>query len=177
MRVFVGVPLDQATSNQLAAWAATLDVPGRRVPPDSWHLTLRFVGQVDDVGVDRLAAGLDERDFGGSFGIRFGAISAFPRPARATIAHVTLDQGVAELARLAEAVNEQVDDAGFGLEERPFVAHLTLSRIRPPRDLRSLVENGSTSAIRMTVDEFALYRSHLGQGGARYEVLERFSLT
>lgn len=177
MRVFVGVPIDLEATDQLAAWAATLDLPGRLVPPTSWHLTLRFVGQVDEVGVDRLAAALDERDFGESFRIRFGPVSAFPRPARATVAHVTVDRGGAELTRLADDVNEEVDHAGFGLEERPYVAHLTLSRIRPPHDLRPLVNNGSEAGIQMAVDGFALYRSHLGRGGARYEVLERFSLT
>ncbi len=177
MRIFVGVPIDQETTDQLAAWAATLELPGRLVPPESWHLTLRFIGQVDEVGTERVSAALDERDFGGPFRVRFGSVSAFPRPSRATVAHVTVDQGGQELTRLADTVNEQVDDAGFGAEERPYVAHLTLSRIRPPHDLRPLVENGARSGIKMTVNEFALYRSHLGRGGARYEVLERFSLT
>jgi 2'-5' RNA ligase len=75
-------------------------------------------------------------------------------------------------------VNEQAEEAalaaGIMPEERPFHPHLTLSRIRPPSDVRSIVDEELHLTWRC--ERLVVYRSHLGRGGARYEAIDSIEL-
>jgi len=178
-RLFVAVPLPDDTRHALAASvreAAPGGLPGRPVAPPNWHVTLRFLGDVGAVAADRVAASLDECDLGDTFGLTWGGLGAFPRPQRAAVLWVGADRGAAGLAGLAATVEEAVGAAGLPPEDRPFRPHLTLSRIRPPRDVNLLLESTPRFAVQMEVERVVLYRSHLGRGGARYEEMEGFSL-
>jgi len=174
MRLFVGVPIDAPAMAAVNEWVSTQSIPGRVVPPENWHFTLRFLGEVDDVGRDRLLAQLDGYDLGPPFAVRFSRLGGFPRAAKATVAFIDIDGGETEIVQLAERVEDACDAAGFEREERPFRPHLTISRIRPPARLPTSVD--MPAAVPMTVDAVAVYRSHLGRGGARYEIIERFAL-
>ena len=175
MRLFVAVPIDRTVSAAIAAWMESLDIPGRLVPVANWHLTLRFLGDVDPVGADRLLAELARSNLPDPFRIRFGAVGGFPRPKKATVAFIGVDRGEPRLEGLAATANEAAAAAGLGFEDRPFHPHLTLSRVRPPRDIRVLTD--SAADVSMHVDSVCLYRSHLGSDGTRYEELERFPLS
>ena len=174
MRLFVAVPIPHETSLALDDWAAHLDLPGRPVPVENLHLTLRFVGDSDDVGYDRLLAELDQIDPRDPFRIRLEGLGAFPNARRATVAWCGVTGETVALEGLAADVDEAVDAAGFGVEDRPFAAHVTLARIRPPAVLDTAVGG---PGLRVSVDEFVVFRSHLGAGGVTYEPIERFSLT
>jgi RNA 2',3'-cyclic 3'-phosphodiesterase len=181
LRVFVAVELDEGVRHGLAAHidAATggRGLPGRAVRPENWHLTLRFVGWTDPVGYERILGGLGDLDLGASFTMGFGGLGAFPRPRRATVLWLGIEQGVEELQRLAERAEEACGAAGLEPEDRPFAAHLTLSRLRPWQDVTPLVESFPRFPLRQAVDAVTVYRSHLRRSGAEYEVLERFPLT
>ena len=58
----------------------------------------------------------------------------------------------------------------------PYSPHLTLSRLRPPADVRPLVASTPPFGGRMAVGEFVLFRSHLRSPAPRYEAAERFPL-
>jgi 2'-5' RNA ligase len=178
-RLFVAVPLTDDSRSALAtllAEAAPRGLPGRAVRPANWHVTLRFLGEVDETGRDRLLGALDGADLGPRFTVSWGALGAFPRPARATVLWVGADRGSGALERLAAAVEEAVRSAGFPDEDRPFRAHLTLSRIRPHQDVTPLLEGAEGFGVTMPVDRVVVFRSHLGRGPARYEVMEEFPL-
>lgn len=178
-RLFLAAPLDgdsrHALSHLLSA-AAPRGLPGRVVPPENWHVTLRFLGDVADPVRDRLVAQLDGADLGAPFAVRWGGLGAFPRPRRATVLWVQADRGADELAGLAARVEEAAVAAGFEVEDRPFRAHLTLSRIRPHQDVTPLVEGTEPMGVVTRVDRVVLYRSRLGRGGARYTEVESFPL-
>jgi 2'-5' RNA ligase len=69
-----------------------------------------------------------------------------------------------------------VEAAGLSPEDRPFRAHMTLSRIRPHQDVRAVIERAPALGIAWTVGEVDVFRSHLGPGGPRYERLDRIML-
>lgn len=151
-------------------------MPGRVVRPGNWHVTLRFLGDVDAVARDRVIAAIDDTDLGSPFVVRWDRLGAFPRSRRATVLWVGADRGTAELERLAEVVEGAVTTAGFAREERPFRAHLTLSRIRPHQDLTTLLDAMPPMGVATPVDRIVLYQSRLGRGGAQYRELESFPL-
>lgn len=119
-------------------------------------------------------AALDEVDLGEGFRVRLGGLGAFPKPSRATVLWVDFAQGEDRLEGLAARVEQAVEIAGLPAEDRPFRAHLTLSRIRPHQDVRRLLEEVAPLGIGWIVDRVVLYRSHLGPGGPRYEEMAVF---
>jgi len=179
MRLFVAVPLTEEVRHRMVHLlneTVERQLPGRAVRPENWHLTLRFLGEVDELGRDRLTAALDQADLGAPFQVRWCGLGAFPRARRATVLWVGLERGAEESARLAEVVEEAVQAAGFPAEERPFRSHMTLSRIRPHQDVTPLLERAVPMDIDMRVDRVVLYESHLGRGAPRYEEIESFPL-
>lgn len=176
-RLFLAVPLAEAVRRDLAeALRAHGSLPGRPVPPESWHLTLRFLGDTARAALERVLEEVDAARLGAPFALRFGGYGAFPRAGRAAVVWLGVEEGAEPLAALAAAVEDAVRRAGFPPEGRPFRAHLTLSRLRPPAPVDDLLARLPPFPRSMSVHEVVLYRSHLGGGPARYEPVERFPL-
>jgi 2'-5' RNA ligase len=156
---------------------ANRPLPGKPVPPPNWHLTLRFLGKTDEVAYQRVLAGLAQADLGEPFSMSFGGLGAFPRAARATVLWLAVERGAERLEQLAALAETAAQDAGFAAEDRPFHPHLTLSRIRPHQDVRPLIERIPPFPLTLRVDRLAVFRSHLGRGGAKYEEINSISLS
>ena len=146
------------------------------MPPVNWHLTIRFLGNADQIAMERLIAELDQADLGETFEVVLGEMGAFPRPARASVVWLALDKGRERLSELNEIAEEASQAVGLAPEERPFAPHLTLSRIRPELDVRPDLAAYAPAPFRWTTFELVLYESHMGRGGAVYEPMERFPL-
>ncbi len=182
--LFLAVEPDDETKSLLAQMLAVAfddewPLPGRLSPPDNWHITVRFLGSVDELTVDRLMAGLDEARTtepgwpDGPPSITLNGIGAFPRAERATVLWVGVESE--SLIGLAGAVEELVTAIGVEPEERPYRPHLTLSRVRPPLDLADLVAV-DWGRLRFTADRLTLFESKHGPDGVRYQPIEWFEL-
>jgi RNA 2',3'-cyclic 3'-phosphodiesterase len=178
-RLFLGIPLPGEVRAGLEAHlrgAFGERIPGRAVRPENWHLTLRFLGDTD---ADRHAKVVDElrrAELGAAFDLAFGALGAFPRPARATVLWVGVGDGADRIRELAATIETAVRRAGFAADDKPFSPHLTVSRIQPPADLRQTLAAVPPFNGRIRVDGVVLFRSHLGSGPPRYERMETFAL-
>ena len=182
--LFLAVEPDEETKSLLAQMLARAfddewPLPGRLSPPDNWHVTVRFLGLLDDVLLDRVLAGLDqaastEPDWpDGPITVTLAGVGTFPRPEKATVLWVGVESE--PLAELAEAVQDLVRSVGVEPEERPFRPHLTLSRVRPPLDLSDLV-GVDWGRLRFTADRLTLFESRRQPGGVRYHPVDRFDL-
>jgi 2'-5' RNA ligase len=157
----------------LADRTSVLDIPGRLVPPENWHLTLRFLGIVDEVTYERFLAGMNGIEEVSPFPIRLGSLGGFPNERKATVLWADVIDGVETLGRLNEIAEEAARAAGLEPEERPYRPHLTLSRIRPPEDISALT--AEKLDLRWSCDEILVYESRFNGGGVRYEPLETFT--
>jgi 2'-5' RNA ligase len=175
-RVFVAVPVDEETRHRLAhQLAGTFDtMPGRIVRPENWHVTLRFLGEQPDEAVDRLLGSLDQTQLGPSFSLRWSELGAFPRARRATVLWLGLEEE-SGLAALYSRVEGAIEGAGFGVDDRPFNPHMTLSRVRPPQDVTATISAGRVSST-MKADRVSVYESRRGESGPSYHVIEEFLL-
>lgn len=179
-RIFLAVDLTsearQILSRRVMNLAGGAKLPGRITPPRNWHMTLWFLGDIRRDRFEMMLHLLSEAPLGDAFRCRFGELGTFPRAKRASVLWVGISKGAELLSALAAGVGEAVKDSRLQLPERPFSPHLTLSRLRPPQDLRALLASAPPVEVEMTVGEVTLFRSHLGGGPPRYEVLERVLL-
>lgn len=172
----MAVPLPDEIRMALADRLGAVAVPGKVVPPENWHITLRFLGATDQVAYERVLAALDESGLGPGFEVGLGEMGAFPRPRSATVTWLAVTEGQDRLEELAGEAEEAAQAAGFAPEDRPFRAHLTLSRVRPPQDVSRLIEEVPAVDLEWRCRSIVVYRSHPGRGGVRYEPLETFPL-
>lgn len=143
--------------------------PGWRwVPPDNWHVTLRFLGELAPAGIDIVTDRLSGSDLP-RVAARFGPGITMLDGRQAVIPVDGADA-------LAAAVTAATVDVGE--PPRPtFVGHLTVARRRgSPAANRGAIgppAEASFDAVQ-TIDEIALVRSDLGPDGARYTTIARF---
>ena len=173
-RVFVAATLPSDVRFALGERVSEMQIPGKVSPPENWHVTLRFLDTVDRVTYERFLSELESVGEQFSFPIALHGFGAFPKPHKATVFWTGIGRGTSDISLLNELAEEAALSAGLSPEERPFHPHVTLSRIRPPADVRELVEEDLDLSWRC--DRIVVYRSHLGRGPARYEPLDSVNL-
>jgi 2'-5' RNA ligase len=147
----------------------------RWVRPGSYHLTLRFLGNVASEAIPGLAECVTEQIAPAApFAMRLGAPLVFPSPRQPRVIALAVEPE-STLASLAAGVERGVQAAGFKAERRRFRAHLTLGRVRNRR-FPSLEGEGAVDCPAFPVDEIVLYKSDLQRTGAVYTALERIEL-
>lgn len=146
------------------------------VSPDNYHLTLKFIGDVDDERAGEIGAALAVAVNGiQAFDIALRGLGAFPTPARPRVIWAGVTGGGPPLADLARAVETAMASLGFPPEPRIFSAHVTLGRVREPRrnsDLAEALDRAASADLGVSsVDRVVLMRSQLSRRGARYSEL------
>jgi len=178
-RLFLAVALDDDTRHALAAFVSAPgrpNIPGRRVTPPNWHITLRFLGRSTALRRDLVLRSLhDQLDMDG-FTIGFDGLGAFPYPMKGRVLWLGVGAGGEHLEELAVTCERAAVAAGYDPEERPFHPHLSLARVRPPQDLTKLIDEFPRFPGRLRVDGVVMYESITGGATVRYEELDRIPL-
>ena len=178
IRAFIAVTLENKVIDEIAAAGAQLreQIPGVRwMAPANFHLTLKFLGNIDESTIDALGAALrDQLRLFPAFTISAKGLGVFPGPRRPRVLWVGLIG--ASLVSLASTIGLALHPLGFAPEERPFAPHLTIGRWREaatsPSALVRLLEDwqgydfGTSS-----VESVKLIQSVLKPGGPRYNEL------
>ena len=164
-RLFCALQLDDDTVDCLAAWQAAQLTVGRIVPRENLHLTLAFLGRRPVSERDVVATALREA------AAAAGPIELTVRGYRetASVGMVTLEDDNGAATGLAEDVQARLVALGvYRPEGRHWLPHITVVRFRKRAGLYPEPPNKCS----IHVVRAALYRSFLGSGGARYEVVE-----
>ncbi len=179
MRLFIGIPLATAVTEQLARLRARCEHPGdglRWSSPESWHITLQFLGATTELQYGCLVE-------------RLGSVIAPPVPIRieglgffdrAGVFFVGVPVSPA-LTTLQQNVIIATSHCGFVPEDRAYHPHVTLARQKGQsggiRNLKSRIAALSGQPFpAFSAREFLLYESFLGPSGSRYEIRARFPL-
>lgn len=177
LRLFVALDLGPAVSAGVARAIASarLAAPQAKwVVPDGAHLTLAFLGAVEEAHVPAITAALAQATAGrGPLALSVGGAGTFGKAAYPRVVWLGVTGEVRALASLQRAVAAALAPLGFPQEDRPFHPHLTLARAREIRGDRSLARAAERLATfeagLARVDRLSLMQSHLGRGGAHYE--------
>lgn len=186
VRAFLAVPPDPAWSDSAKALLGKLrpglpDASWTR--PDSWHLTLRFLGEVPRERLSEFASGI-ARAAARHAALRLstgGPVVFPPRgPARVLGAGFAEDSGAAALASLARDAEECARAIRLEPERRPFRPHVTFARIRrpwPPDAVARFRDGvGGWSFPAWPVGVCVLYESRLAPEGATHTPVGRWTL-
>lgn len=153
------------------------------VEENNLHLTVKFLGDADQGMVERItqAAALGLREFG-QFSLELKGAGFFPNARSPRVIWAGLGGNVAALAELAMIVEKAMEELGFPGEGRKFSPHLTLARIRSPRNvdrLAGLVQDGLPEIRGLggfEVKSVDLMSSTLGRSGPTYRLAAAVNL-
>jgi len=176
MRLFIAIELPNTVKRLLGG--LRVDIPGARwVPPEQIHLTLAFLGEVDEAALERLTGEL-ARIRVPEFRLCFSGPGCFPDRRRPRVLWVGLEPHP-RLKHLAAVVQEAVLACGIPREERPFSPHITLARLRlsPSRGCDAFLDRQPQQKLPpFPVREFILFQSRLTPQGALHTPVRSFPL-
>lgn len=185
MRTFIAIPLTEQAHQELGRLQNSLresDADLKWTNPCNIHLTLKFLGEINDERAVKIEASLTEtvKDHC-PFVIHLATIGAFPKISYPRVVWVGLDEGAQECGVLAKSVEDAMEKLGFERENRPFSPHLTLCGVRSAKNKAQLIacmekEKDFTSQSKVSVDKIILFQSTLTPKGPIYTPLKEFSL-
>ncbi len=183
MRLFVAVDLNEELKAAVRSRVADLRTRlatvreadlVRWATDDQLHLTLHFIGYVDDERAELIRAALEPSMKSPSFSLSLGRLGAFPSSGSARVIWIGVDDGEELLRAVHREVGERLRATGCSPEQRDFRGHLTIGRVRKPerelsyRMLKALPFEPPGSSL---VDHVTLYESRLSAKGATYRSL------
>ncbi|MDP1908704.1 MAG: RNA 2',3'-cyclic phosphodiesterase, partial [Hyphomicrobium sp.] len=144
-------------------------LPGARwIDRENYHLTLRFIGDVDDVVAQEAAYALGQVKRV-AFDLHFEGLASFGgRKPRAVVASVAPEPALLELQAEQERLMRRI---GLEPEPRKYTPHVTLARLRDAsnRDVADYLSvRGYFPSRSFTVDRFLLFSSRASTGGGPY---------
>jgi 2'-5' RNA ligase len=166
-RLFVAIDLPDEVKEYIAN--ICFGVPGAKwVPKDQSHLTLRFIGEVDDNQYSQISYALSDVN-ASRFDLTLKGTGHFPPRNRPTVLWVGIEKND-EMMLLKNAIEDTLKAAGIPPEDRKFAAHITVARLDNTTPVRKVADflsmNGLFKITTVPVDEFHLYSSVLTHSGA-----------
>jgi 2'-5' RNA ligase len=178
MRTFLAVEVPQKERRIISDFILTeakRELPIKWVRFENLHITLKFLGEIDEKKKTDIAAVI-ENICGkhSSFKVRLEGLGCFPNPGNPRVLWVGVTQGSDELCTIADALEKELTNFGFK-EEKRFHPHLTIGRAKK----RCRVDD--TLAKNISCDPFevasvALFKSTLKPEGPIYDKLLSFVL-
>jgi len=174
-RLFTGVEVPPAIGQSLAMMRGGL--PGARwIDPENYHLTLRFIGDIDDALAGEIA-GVLGRVHRQGFNLRLDGLTSFGgRKPRAVVAAVA---PIAPLMELQAEHDRLLQRLGLEPEGRKYTPHVTLARLRDSSSFdvaEYLSERAAFRSQPFTVSRFVLFSSRASVGGGPYVVEAAYPL-
>jgi 2'-5' RNA ligase len=189
-RTFIALDINEDVHRRLSdvLQQVARALPGvRRVDPAGIHLTLAFLGELDD---EQLAQAIAASEIAARrvapFSFRLTRVSIFGSPRQPRVIWMGIDEPSGALVLLHRTLNYELERRGFETEKRPFSPHLTLARIKTPlsaeeqRSLQSLLasgQQGSAAAESYIARSLNVMKSDLSRAGAHYACLRAFPLS
>jgi len=189
VRVFVAVDVGDAVRREVTRVVTTLTgkleaakIPPRVVwvKPAALHVTVRFLGELDQTEVARIQALLAPPIAMAPFELEWRGVGTFPNNKHPRALWLGVINGAAPLAHLeAEVSRRLAQDRAVELDERALLPHLTIGRVKMAGsgvDWPKLLQSVEVKRTASMVDRVTLYRSELSSRGPNYTGLVSASL-
>jgi 2'-5' RNA ligase len=184
IRSFFAIEPPPSVRNEIARVSGLLrntNADVKWVRPESVHLTLKFLGNVDEATIDPLARAVGEVAAAHeAMELETKGLGVFPGLKKPRVVWLGLGGDIDGLRELQHSVETATAEFGFEAEKRSFKPHLTLGRIRSGRgrnQLMSALETIKPESQSFLAAEVILFKSDLKPTGAVYTVLHRLPLS
>jgi 2'-5' RNA ligase len=189
IRAFIAVELPGQIKDALARLQNNLKTSKstsvKWVGPEGIHLTIKFLGNVDEAEVPALTKALSEAVKGvAPFSLQLGDPGAFPNAYAPRVVWVGVEGEIGPLITLHNNIDRVLTPLGFPPEKRTFSPHLTMGRVRDEASSNEKRRLGETVAAlkagekpSFRVESISLMRSILNREGAVYSCLASFALS
>lgn len=183
LRTFFGFDLPPEVPRQAAGLRTLVDDPKqavRWVKGANIHLTVRFLGATPGKAVEEIAVAMREKleDFP-SLHVRVEGTGIFPSPTRPRILWLGVAGDISRLQELEKSIHQVVGPMGFPREEREFIPHITLGRVRYPQKITPDVAkflHAEYEPVNCPLQALHLFESRMGNKGVTYIPLATFTL-
>jgi 2'-5' RNA ligase len=188
MRVFIAIDIDEKTRAAIAdlqkQLASKVDIKKgdvKWVEPDNIHLTLKFLGEIDDAKLPEIR-GITEQvaSSHNKFTLDIETVGTFGGRS-AKVVWVGVGKGSDDLSILQKNLDDRLGQAGYPKEDREFSAHLTICRVRNPKAGVKLVDACKAFADcklgAISADAICVYQSQLTPAGPIYTLLASHNLS
>jgi RNA 2',3'-cyclic 3'-phosphodiesterase len=183
IRCFVAINLPETVKNQIAEIISDLRKTGgdiKWVPAGNVHLTLKFLGNVDETVIPALKESLSKKlSHYKPFYIKIAGIGCFPSEKRPRVIWIGMEDSEV-LKGIQKEVDVELNAFGFAPEDRPFSPHLTIGRVRSPKRLPELTRRcadvKATDLGAVNVTGIHIMKSELKPAGAEYSSLAEIPL-
>lgn len=187
MRTFLAIELPPEIKDALSRIQGQLKSSGADVKwvlPQNIHLTLKFLGEIDDKRLEKVIEIVDDavKDKN-PFRMRVSSLGAFPKISFPRVIWIGIDKGDKEIKEIARELEEKIAQVGIPKEDRPFSSHITIGRTRSTLNREGLVQgleklagNFEGENLEFTVTKITLFKSTLTPKGPVYEVIKEANL-
>jgi len=177
-RVFFSIPLSSGIKNKINNIISRYDFPGKLEPEEKWHITLNFIGSVDDNELAKLVfVGKEVASKIKNFEIKVKNLIYAPSAQNPRMLWVDIENNK-NLDDLKKLIDDKIfsADIPYRLDFLTYSPHVTLAKFGA-KDKLNLPENLNEQIYSMmAVDEFDLTESFLERPKSRYEILESYEL-
>ncbi|MEK7309435.1 MAG: RNA 2',3'-cyclic phosphodiesterase [Planctomycetota bacterium] len=183
MRLFIAITLDKVIREKLTAVQSalqSLQPDMKLVEPDNIHLTLRFLGEVAEEQLSQLTQAISVVENYSAFELDLKGIGAFPVERHPKVVWVRGADSSNTLEKIYGALEKELLNSDFQLDDHKFSAHITLGRNKLPKyndEFRNLMNKYAGEGFgRQAVKKVSLLRSTLTPAGPIYTNIRDFSL-
>jgi RNA 2',3'-cyclic 3'-phosphodiesterase len=184
IRSFIAIELSPQAHDELASLQSALQKAGadvKWVEPENIHLTLKFLGDLEPKKAEEVKELLIKTVSGFKpFELSMKGAGAFPSLSSPRVIWAGVGLGAAESMRIAETIETKLQGTGIPGEERKFHPHMTLGRVRSPKNcekLRGIIETIKfETGSKINVNHLTLFRSRLSPQGPLYTPLFKASM-
>ncbi len=173
MRCFISIDIPENIKKEIKKIQDYLpEFFGKKTEVENLHLTLKFLGEVDEKEIEGVKNKLKEIKFD-KFEVRIDSLGVFSEK---FIKIVWLH--LVNCVDLQKEIDEKLKPL-FEKEQR-FMSHLTIARVKSLKDKKKFLEalnNIEIPKLRFSVEKFKLKKSILSSKGPRYETLESYGLS
>jgi RNA 2',3'-cyclic 3'-phosphodiesterase len=183
VRLFVALSIPESVRKALSAVQDELRsslLEARLVPPENFHVTLKFIGHAPGEQLPAIIETLQAVRANGPVSARFCGLGYSFKPKRGGVFWCTM-QVSDGLKAIAIELNDRLEKLGFASENRDFLPHLTLARLKEDKTVQAI--RGVVDRYRdhdfgqMQSDDFVLMESRTNSAGATYTPVAAFPLT
>jgi 2'-5' RNA ligase len=184
IRSFIALELSAEARAEVSRAAKELKSTGadvKWVQAGSIHMTLKFLGNIEEDKVPAVAKRLDGvAAMFPAFNAALGELGSFPKWEYAKVIWIGIGEGADEMTSVAKGVEDAMAAEGFHREDRKFSPHVTIGRVRTPKNSGRLAKAASSimiEPVRSRVSRIVLFKSELTPQGPVYTPLYEAGLS